>query len=103
MLVVVASLAPVGVVSVLLASARVPPGGLQVAARVGADPDVVVRGRNGELRDASQRARITDRPSRRADVVELRRRLLPVAALPAHAANAARLVADVDETSGDWR
>src|SRR3954470_4268778 len=101
MFVVVASFAPVRVVAVLLASARVAPGRLQVAARVGADPDVFVRRGNGELRDTSQRARIPDRQSLRPDVVELRRPLLPAAALTTHAANAARLVADVNETSGN--
>src|SRR5690606_33626464 len=43
---------PVGVVAVLLAAARVAAGGLEVAARVGADPHVLPRGRDHERLDA---------------------------------------------------
>ena len=43
---------PFGVIAILFAPFDVPPGGLQVAARVGADPDLLVSGRNREARDA---------------------------------------------------
>src|SRR4051812_25540076 len=105
MLVAVAGFAPVRVVAILLAPARISPGGLQVPARVGADPDIFVRRRNGELRDARQRARVADRPPAGPDIVEFGWRFLSAAtrAATAHAADAARLVADVDETFGNWR
>ena len=45
--------APVGVVAVLLAGPRVLPGGLQVAMRLGADPDVLVGRRHRERVEAS--------------------------------------------------
>src|SRR5918996_1170232 len=48
----VAPLAPEVVVAVLLAAGGVGPGGLDVAERVGADPDVLPGGRDGELTDA---------------------------------------------------
>ena len=44
--VLVLSLAPPGVIAILLAAARVAAGGLQVSVRRGADPDVLPRRRN---------------------------------------------------------
>ena len=64
-LVIVARAAPVRVIAILLAAARVASGRLQMAAWIGADPDVFVRRRYREFRDARQRARIADAPARR--------------------------------------
>src|SRR5690348_563572 len=52
--------APFRVVTVLLAAARVPSGRLQMTARVRADPDVLVRGRNREVLDALDDRRIAN-------------------------------------------
>src|SRR5205814_1186755 len=57
-LAVVADAAPARVVAVLLASARIAAGGLQVAAGVGAYPHVAVGGRHGERADALERRRV---------------------------------------------
>src|SRR3954464_7934107 len=98
MLVVVARAAPVRVIAILLAAARVAPRRRQVTARVRADPHVFIGRRNRELRDAGERARIADALAGRAHVMEPRRRFLGRGT--PDAADAARLIADVDETSG---
>jgi hypothetical protein len=48
------------VVAVLLASRGVGPGGLEVATGVGADPHVLPRGRDPELRDPLERLGLVD-------------------------------------------
>ncbi|MNH13783.1 hypothetical protein D3C79_733650 [compost metagenome] len=53
--VLIAQLAPLGVVAVLLAATRIAPCGLQVALRVGADPHVGVGRRDHQGGDARQR------------------------------------------------
>ena len=62
-LVIITRDAPVGVIAILLAAARVASRRLQVTARIGADPDVFIRRRYRELRDARQCARLTDAPA----------------------------------------
>ncbi|VWC30193.1 hypothetical protein BPS26883_06363 [Burkholderia pseudomultivorans] len=59
-LVRVARRSPLRVIAVLLAPARVAAGRLQMAARVRADPDVGVRGRNRERVDSRDLVRIAD-------------------------------------------
>ena len=51
--------APFGVVAVLLAAARIDSGRLQVAVGQGTDPDIGVRGRNGQLPDAGNLIDVT--------------------------------------------
>src|SRR4051812_27190036 len=98
MLVIVARAAPVGVIAILFAAARVASGRLQVAARVRADPHVFIGRRNRELRDAGERARIADASTGGADVMEPWRRIFR-SGTP-DAADTVRLITDVDETSG---
>src|SRR3989442_9449686 len=74
----IANLAPARVISVLLASPRVTPGRLQMAARVGADPDVRPGRRDGQALDPPDRVRVTDAAALTVAV----REALPVA-LPA--------------------
>ncbi|KDS78488.1 hypothetical protein KM22_02772 [Bordetella bronchiseptica KM22] len=62
---------PVGVVAVLLAAAGVAPGGLQMAVGPRADPHFAIGGRNGQRRDARQRARIAHPAAVRIVVGEL--------------------------------
>ncbi len=69
-LVAVARGAPVRVVAVLLAAARVAPGGLDVAVGQRADPDIGVRGRDRELGDALQLVRIGDALGFGIDILE---------------------------------
>src|SRR5205823_2993741 len=66
----VADLAPPRVVAVLLAPPRVPAGGLDVAALVGADPHVRPRRRNGQRPDPLQRGFVEDPLPVRSDVRE---------------------------------
>ncbi len=56
----VACFAPAGMIAILLAAAIVAPGGLQMAARVGADPDVGPGGWNHQRADALERRGIAD-------------------------------------------
>ena len=56
----IANLAPARVISVLLAPPGVAPGRLQMAARVGADPDVRPGRRDGQALDPPDRVRVTD-------------------------------------------
>jgi hypothetical protein len=58
------------VIAVLLAPARVAACGLQIAARVGADPDVGVGRWNGECVDARDLACIADAAARGVEVRE---------------------------------
>src|SRR5439155_12221116 len=51
------------VIAVLLATASVAPGGLEVPVRGGADPDVRPRGRDGEGADPGKNLAIADGPS----------------------------------------
>ena len=60
-LVLAAAARPLRVVPVLLAPARVPPGRLQVAVGVGADPDIAPCRRNRQRTDPRERARIAYR------------------------------------------
>jgi len=66
----VAQLAPARVVAVLLAPPRVAARGLDVAARVGGDPDLAPGGRDGQRADARQRARIAKGRAARVAVGE---------------------------------
>src|SRR5581483_7788002 len=85
----VARLAPARMISVLLPSARVAPGGLEVPLGVGADPHVRPGGRDGEAPDAGEGLAILDGAAARVDVGE---------AFPCAAAPEARLrVGDVAE------
>jgi hypothetical protein len=56
-------LAPMRMVAILLAALRVAPGRLDVAARIGADPDVRPRGRDRQRADAVERRVLPDRLS----------------------------------------
>src|SRR5947208_3069811 len=60
-LVLIAHSPPIGVVLVLLSSAGIAADGLDVAARIGADPDVLPRRRNGQGANAGERRVIMDR------------------------------------------
>src|SRR5205823_649950 len=59
----VADLAPARVIAILLAAPSITPGRLEMAARVGADPDVGPRRRDGQAFDSPDRLRVTDRAS----------------------------------------
>src|SRR6185312_11455083 len=74
----VALVAPARVITVLLAPARVPPGRLQVAVGVGADPDVGPGGRDGQLADALLGGVVVDAPPVRVLVDELGDEPLPL-------------------------
>jgi hypothetical protein len=60
-LVTVARALPLGVIAILFATARVAAGGLHVAARLRADPDLFIGRWDGEARDALQVRRRTQR------------------------------------------
>jgi hypothetical protein len=66
----VAHLAPFGVVAVLLAPARVAPGGLQVAVGLRADPDLGPGRRDGQRLDAFQGGFVVDRLAARVEVAK---------------------------------
>src|SRR4029079_3887413 len=66
----IANTAPVGMITVLLASARVASRRLYVAVRRGADPHIRPGGRNCELADASRLGAILQRLARRRQVPE---------------------------------
>src|SRR5207247_355242 len=53
-------LAPARVIAILLAPSSITPGRLEMAPRVGADPDVGPRRRNGQAFDSPDRLRVTD-------------------------------------------
>ncbi len=91
----VAHLAPARVVAVLLAPLGVTPGRLEVAQRIGADPDVGVGRRDAERLDPRQLPRVADRPAVEADVTEALARAL--------AADAGRGVGDVVQAGGARR
>src|SRR5437763_8832119 len=57
----IAGLPPAVVVAVLLSSAVVASDGLDVATRIGADPDSLPSRRNDEVADAHQRFEVVDR------------------------------------------
>src|SRR5690606_1428530 len=57
----VACLAPLWMVAILLAAARIAPGRLKVPPRRGTDPHVGIGRRDCEAADACERARVTDR------------------------------------------
>ena len=78
------------VVAVLLAPARVPPRGLQVAVWISADPHVLPRRRNHERTDARQLLPIRQPSSGGGEVAE--RRVVP------HAADACAAIGDVAQT-----
>src|SRR5689334_865176 len=59
-LVLIPHFAPFFVIAILLSAAVVAPHRLDVPARVGADPDVVIRRRNGEGFDAMDREGVLD-------------------------------------------
>ena len=84
--------APVGVVAVLLAPACVAAGGLQMAVRQRADPDVGIGRRNRQAADARQLALVDQQAAVGPLVAE--RRAAP------HAPMARHRVADVDEAGG---
>ena len=83
--------APVGVIAVLLAAARVAAGRLEVAVRARADPDVLVRRRDREGADALQLGRLAHPLAVGADVGEV--------VADADAPDAGRLVADPDQAA----
>ena len=56
------ALLPAVVVAVLLAPGFVEPGGLDVADRIGADPDLLPGGRDRQLADPLQRLLVVDPP-----------------------------------------
>ena len=66
--------APLRVVAILLAATRVAARRLNVAARIRADPDVLVRGRNREARDALEFSGLGQRSTIGEHVVEIVRR-----------------------------
>src|SRR5688500_9915194 len=76
-LVAVTQAAPVRMVAILLAAARIATGGLQVAARIGTDPDIAPRRRYRELADALQRRRILDPPAVMVAIDETAPRAMP--------------------------
>src|SRR5690606_4149398 len=91
-LVSVADLAPALVVDVLLPAAVVPPGGLNVAGGVWADPDISPGRRNGQLLDPRAHLAVADRLAVRVAVAE---------ATPSSPASDARaLVGDVAQARG---
>src|SRR5438067_6021613 len=61
---------PAGVVAVLLATPRVPAGGLEMTHRIGADPDVGPGGRNDQAADAAEHFLGLDRGPIGSDVPE---------------------------------
>src|SRR6187401_3714027 len=67
----IAQLAPVQVVAILLSTARVAPGRLQMAIGVPADPDIGVGRWNRELTDARQNPVIANPRAARVEVLEL--------------------------------
>src|SRR5258705_12823291 len=69
-LVAVAAGAPAGVIAVLLATARVATGRLQMTFRVRSDPDVLPGGRDRPRANALQVGRIAGGPAVRAGVAE---------------------------------
>ena len=83
--------APVGVIAVLLAPARVASRRLDVAVRAHADPDVLVRRRDREGADALQLGRLAHPLAIGADVGEV--------VADADATDAGRLVADPDQAA----
>jgi len=85
--IVAAHLLPARVVAVLFAAAGIAPGGLQVPARVRADPDILVGGRDAQARNAGQLGRTPQLLTGGA--------LIDEAAAAASAANARQLVGDV--------
>jgi hypothetical protein len=87
----------VGVISILLAPARITARGLQMAARIGADPDVFIGRRYREFRDTRQRARVANRLAVDTEIPEPGRSTF--ACVKPQAANPAALIADVNETS----
>jgi hypothetical protein len=89
----VARVAPPRVIAVLLAAARVAPGRLHVAARIGADPDVGPRRRDRERVDALNLRAIGDGAAARVDIAESAQ-----AAQPPDAGRA--LIADVAQAGG---
>src|SRR5690606_34254107 len=91
-LVSVADLAPAFVVDVLLPAAVVPPGGLNVAGGVWADPDIGPGRRDGQLLDPRAHLAVADRLAVRVAVAE---------ATPSSPASDARaLVGDVAQARG---
>jgi hypothetical protein len=84
-----AGLDPARVVAVLLAPARIAAGGLQVTARVHADPHLGVGRRNGQRADARQGRRIAHRMALPIAVAE------PLARAPARVARIG--IGDVDQ------
>ena len=66
----VADLAPMRVVAILLAAPRVASGRLQVATRVGTDPDIAPGGRDGEPLDPVDRLRVSDGAAVRIQIGE---------------------------------
>ena len=88
----VARRAPLRVIAVLLSSARVAAGRLQVPARVGTDPDVRVRRRNRQHANAIKHARLAHAMALGIEIDES----------PARAAtrDAGHVVRDVHEASG---
>src|SRR5690606_32921996 len=92
-LVGVAQRAPVRVVAVLLAAARIASGGLQVATRRRADPDLAIGRRDRQRADARQRVRIAHAAAVGIEVAE--------AAPAAHAADAWRGIADITQARFD--
>ena len=77
---------PVGVIAVLLASARVARRGLDVSVVAGTDPDIHIGRRDGQRADAPQRGLVPHRTSVRVDI--------PEAAGRAHAAQPRLIVTD---------
>ena len=69
-LVLVAHRPPAGVVAILFPAARVAAGGLDVAVRIGADPDILVGRRDRQLADARDRGGIADRAAACIDEAE---------------------------------
>ena len=89
---VVAMSAPLRVITVLLAPSCVAAGGLQVPARIGANPDVFVGGRNRQPLDASDFRLIGQTAAAGSRVLEARGRANP--------ADARVRVGYVDEPGG---
>ena len=91
-LVAVATRAPVGVIAVLLAAARIASGRLEVPFRIGTDPHVLPRGRNRQRANTLQVGRIAHGPAVGALVAEPER--------GHYAADAGTIVGDVMEAGG---
>jgi hypothetical protein len=66
----IARLAPQGVTAILLAAFRVAPGGLKVAVRMPANPDVRVGRRHGKAADAIEYPPVRKAFARRVEVYE---------------------------------